>query len=318
MNGSTTVDHLAEPGAGSPAKDDIGTTEATRVDTSEQTSQQTDKGAGAADETPEEVSTGLVTAEEYARVKDDPAALRKALLKGFTQATQKTADVRKSLGSWADVKDAFDEDPATALKALAMQFGVDIREPEKKPGQTQAEAVRDAGEQAVEKLKTVLAKVGLDELAEELAPVLREIAEGVAGKAVEPFKAGQDQILDESAQREAAAVMETFAKSHPEWKAGNDVDKKMAALAKTMPVAKDDKTGKALISDTDYLENLYFLATKDTAISKAAQDAVDRMTRSAGEADGTRTTTTVAGDKVAKTPPNEAYQAAKRGEVWNG
>lgn len=307
---------------GSPATDDAARA-TTGVQDTTQTSQQTDPAAGATDDTaPEEVSSGLLSQAEYDKVKDDPAAFRKALLKGFTQKTQQLASDRKELGSWATIREAFQEDPLKALKGLAAQFDVEIRDPEKATAQGTAttQAVTDAGDQAVAKLKTVLTKVGLDEIADELSPIIREIAEAAAGKATEPYRSQQEQLIDESAQREANATLEAFGKSHPDWKPGNDVDKAMAVLSKKLPVARDEKTGKALMTDTEYLEHLHFLATKDTRIAEAAQAAVDRMTKSAAAA-AEGQTRTVAGTTVTKKAPanatfNDAAEAAKAGVRW--
>lgn len=323
---STAVldDHAAEATTGNPNPDDAGRT-TTRVEDPTHTSQQTDPAAGATTDTaPEEVSSGLISAEEYATVKDDPAAFRKALLKGFTQKTQQLAKERGELGDWVKIRDAVNEDHVAALTALAAQFGLEIRNPEADTSRgsttaTTTQVATDAGDQAVAKLKAALSKVGLDEIADELTPIIREIAEGAAGKANEPIRAHQEQLIEESAKREADATLDGFGKTHPDWKPGNDVDKAMARIAGQFEIKRDPKTGKALMSDTEYLDAVYFLATKDAQIAKAAQEAIDRMTTSAQAAE--RTTSSVAGDKVSKTPPkgakfDDAYQAAKRGERW--
>ncbi|HYE85952.1 MAG TPA: hypothetical protein VEA16_06335 [Vicinamibacterales bacterium] len=316
-------DPAAGTTSGNPHGDDPART-GTEVDTTTQTSQQTDTAAGATDDTaPEEVSSGLITAEEYARVKDDPAAFRKAILKGFTQKTQQLAKERGELGTWAEIREAFNEDPATALRVLGAQFGLEIRDPKATSdgGQTAtAQAATDAGDDAVAALKGALADAGLDDLAEKLAPAIRKIAEAAAGKATEPIRTHQEQLIEESAAREADATLSSFGEKHPDWKPGNEVDKAMAKLAAQVDIKRDPKTGKALMSDMEYLETLHFLATRDQQIAKGVKEHLDRMTTSAAAAaDGKAST--VAGDKVTKGPPknagfNDAYQAAKRGERW--
>lgn len=277
-----------------------------------QTSQQTDEAAGATDDTAEDIATELISQERYDALKDDPATLRKELNKAATQKFQQLAKERKALGNWAEIRDAFTEDAPAAIKALASQLGLEIRDPK---ADVVVAATTNAGDAAVDKLKEALGKVGLEELADTLGPVIREIAETAAGKATEPIKTHQEKLINESAERESKATLDAFGKQHPGWEKHEPA---MVALSKKFQPGVD-KDGKALMSETDYLEQLYFLVTKDQQIAKAAQDAIDRMTKGAAAAD--TTSTTVTGDKVTARPPGkggfrEAYAAAKRGERW--
>ena len=313
---SAVLDDAAATGTtGSQATDDTGTGDAA-VDTATQTSQQTDGTAGATDDTdPEEVSAGLISREDYDRTKDDPAAFRKAILKGFTQATQKTSAERKNLAAWSDIRDAFNEDAPTALKQLAEQFGFEIRDPKADDtSTTSTTAATNAGDEAVAELKEALSGVGLDELADKLAPVIRKIADKAAGAATEPLRTHQEKLIEESTQRETKATLDAFGKSHPDYKPGNAIDKAMAKLSKSLLPAEG-------MNELEYLDNLYVLATKDDMVKKAAQEAIDRMTKNAQTTDGKKAST-VTGDKVSTGRPagagfRQAAEVARRGERWD-
>lgn len=292
------------------------------VDTSvTQPTQEPAKPADASLDTGEEpLSTDLLSAEEYAKVKDHPAQLRKALNKAFTQKTQQLATQRKALGRWDKVRESYEKDAKATLAELAKQAGLEIRDPN---AEAASKATADAGNKAVDALKTVLAKAGLEELADDLAPVFRQIADEAAGKATAPVQQYQTELIKESIARESAAVLEAFGKTHPDWQ---EHEERMTELMAMFPLPMDPTTGKPKVPETEYLGTIYDLATKDAreartqaAIKKAADDAVERMRKAATEAEPR--THGVTGDKVVTSAParagfKQAAEAAKRGERW--
>lgn len=292
---------LDETTADSQTSDDVAT--------SDETQTPTDGDATAADEptVPEEVSSGLITEADYAKVKDDPTAFRKAILKGFTQKTQTIAAERKSLGAWGAIRDAITEDPKDGLSRLAREFGFEIHDPKAAAAAT---VTQTAGDEAETELRTVLAGVGLEEIADKLAPVMRKIAEGATGKTLEPLRTQQQQLIDESTQREAKAALDAFGAMHPDWK---EHETAMNALAEKHPAGKN-------VTAVEWMETLYFLATRESSIEKAAQAKIDKMTKAAGTAE--RRSSTVADARVSHGPPKhagfkEAAAAALRGERWD-
>jgi len=274
--------------------------------TSAQSSQQTDPAAGATTETaPEEVSSGLISAEDYASVRDDPAALKKALLKGYTQKTQQLAAQRNELGTWGQIADAFKENPAATLKALGAQMGLEIRDPQATAAATTAEA---KGDQMIAQMREKLEPLGLGDVADVLAPLIRDLATQAAGEAIEPLRAQATKLADESAQRETVAVLDAFGKKFPDWK---QYDKQMTDLSKKL-----QPNG---MNELEWMETLYHLVTREKSIAKATEAAIAKMTTSAQHAE--KPSSAVAGDKVTAKAPNgasfrSAFEAAKRGERW--
>lgn len=302
------------PDTDQAAGDDTGEVETT----DQETSQQTDEAAGATDDTAsDDAPTELISQERFDALKDDPAALRKELNKAATKKFQQLAAERKALGPWAQIKDAFAADHVAGLQQLASQFGLEVRDPK---AVADAAAATDAGDEAVAELKAALAEVGLEEVADKLAPVIRKIAESAAGKTTEPLRKHQEKLVEESTKREAEAMMAAFAKTHPEWKPGNAVDKKMAQLAKKFQPAVDDK-GQPTMSEAEYLDHLFDLATKEDSVKRLVAEAIDRMTKGALAAEDK--TPGVSGNRVAKTPPpnatfDDAAAAAAAGVRWSG
>lgn len=284
-------------------------------------SQESQKAGDATLETADESpSTDLLSAEEYAKVKDDPKQLQKALNKAFTQKTQQLASQRKALGSWDKVRESYGKDAKATLTELAKQAGLEIRDPKEEAAKA---TTVDAGKKAVEKVNAVLAKAGLEELSDELVAVFREIAEEAAGKATAPVRQHQDEVIRESIARESAAVLESFGKTHPDWQ---EHEEQMTDLMGKFPPPVDPTTGQRVMADADYLDHIYDLATRGLrdkrvtdATKKAADEAVERLRKSAANAEPR--TTGVTGDKVVTSAPakagfKQAAEAAKRGERW--
>jgi hypothetical protein len=298
---TATVETSASTDTSTQATEHAGATGATSDPI--QTSQQTDPAAGATTDTaPEEVSSGLVSAEDYAKVKDDPGALRKALLKGYTQKTQQLASQRNELGTWAQVREAYAHDPVATMKALAAQSGLEIRDPKAEAIQQTAQ---EQGDQLITKLRATLDPFGLGDAAEALAPVFRELATQAATSATEPIRKQNEQIVSESAQRESAAVIESFGKKYPDWKTH---EPKMVELSQKIQPAEG-------MDPLEWMEHLYTLAAKDSLIDRGIASALDKMKTSAQSGGASRT---VAGHHVAERPGKlpsfaEAYEAAKRG-----
>jgi hypothetical protein len=83
-----------------------------------------------------------------------------------------------------------------------------------------------------ETFRSVLASAGRDEIADELEPAIGAITEGaVHGEGTEPIWRHQAKQIEESAQRETQAALETFGTKRPNWK---DHEPAMVALSKKL------------------------------------------------------------------------------------
>jgi hypothetical protein len=257
--------------------------------------------------------TTLISDEEYARLatehKDDPAALRKALNTAFTTKLQKLADDRRGLEGWQEVIEGFESDLEGTLAELAEQQGYRLVKPDGETGPTTATTVaKDAVVEAVDAFKASLPEE-YKFLGEELGPAFKAMAENIAtaviAKHVGPLKAQADTLVERAATEQTTATMQAFGKAHPDWQTHEPA---MMALA-----GKLSPTG---MTELEYLDTLYYLATKETATATAASKAVERMVEAATKAEPKTESTPEA--RVRRAPRNptieEAFEAAKRGE----
>lgn len=272
--------------------------------------------ASTAKEPAETITDTLISDEEFERLKtthaDDPAALRKALNTAFTTKLQALATDRRALEGWTEIVQAFEEDPETALAELADQFGLTLTKADGAAGPTTATTVAKAAvTTAVDDFKNALPE-DYKFLGDELAPAFQKLAESIAQsvvtKHVEPLKAQAGTLVERAAREQTEQVMGSFTKAHPDWQTH---EAKMMAIGQRL-----QPNG---MSELEYLDTLYFLATKDSAASTAATKAIERMAEAAASAEpATRGTSE---SRVAHTPParptlDEAFSAARRGERW--
>lgn len=235
---------------------------------------------------------------------DDPVALRKALQGVFTKKTQALAEQRRAIEPYAEVLEAFEQDPHGTIRALARQHGLTIAEATQAVADaTQTSAVDDG----VAAFKAALGP-DLDFLADRLAPAAKAMAEAVARQLIDervaPLAEQQDTLLTRAATEQTNAIMQTFTQKRPDW--SQHEAKMMEIGSKLQPNGMDE---------IEYLDTLYLLATKDTAQGDAVKRTVERMVRGAQEAEGQ--TRRVPESQVTRTTTKpltfrEAYEEAKR------
>lgn len=247
----------------------------------------------------------LISDAEYqalvAKHPNDPGRVAKELKAVFTKKTQALAEQRKVLAPYADLIEAYEQDPVTVLRDLASQQGLRFADPE--PQATTQSIVDDA----VGAFRQALGPE-LDFLADKLAPAVQALAESVAGRVVTesvgPLADSQQSLLTRAAHEQTASVMQTFGTKHPDWP---QHEAKIVELgSKLHPQGMDE---------LEYLDLLYTLATKDVAAGETAKRAVAKMVRGAAEAEGK--TRSVPDSQVSKTTNKpltfrEAYEEAKR------
>jgi hypothetical protein len=255
--------------------------------------------AAVTDDTDDEDAGDLVTPEELARIKADPAlkALYKNLHKGFTTKTQKLAGAQQ-------LAQALQTDPVGTVQWLAQQAGLRLADQPKAPD------VREG-------MRAELANAVGDDLAERLLPVVEKIAGQVAQAQIGPIQQRLTMTEARGVEETAAVVQADFEKRHPDFK---QHEKKMMEVAQRFrPVPGADAS--------KYLDDLYTLATAERAAGKAAGDAVDRLVEATARG-GERPSSGTPGSRVTPGPPSgfekmskgdklrASLAAAKRGERW--
>lgn len=265
----------------------------------------------------------LVPQAEWEQLKADPEAAFARLNKAFTEKTQSLSQLKKSvqereqqLGAWAQLAQAFNEDPQATYRALGAHLGITVPAANQ-PTAPPTEAQVSAGDQAVVELRKSLEEFGLEALADKMAPVIRKIAEDTAGQRLRPIEENTSKLLTEAAQRELNIVMDQFTKKFPDWKQHETA---MHKLAQQIKPATDGQ-GRPIVSELDYLEQLYFLVNRENLVKAETQKAIQRMTAAAQSAQPTPGGR-VANNQVQSKAPSgatfrDAYEAAKRGESWD-
>lgn len=255
------------------------------------------------DEDEESDATELISKSRFDELKKDPEKLHKELLRAANKKFRDAAEIRKSASSYAGFISALEENPRAALKELAAKLGMTIE------GDTEAAVKKSSADAQAEVLDEVRKALGDDyaELADKLVPAVKAIVDRATQVALKPIVDKQEEIIRDSAMRSSAQAMEQFSKLRPDWKKHEPA---MVKLSQKLPPG-------AGMSESEYLDILYFQVTRDKSTGDAVRRTVNRMTKSAGESK--KTTGTVSKDKVAQRPTGtvsfkDAAAAAIRGE----
>jgi len=262
-------------------------------------------GTEAAD-TDTEDEVDLIGQEKFDSLKDDPAALRKELNRAATKKFQSLSKERKELEPYRDLIRGLDESPRDTLLAVARQFGLDLVDTKATKGKTEAEVA----ESLDTRINAVVAKsLGPEygDLADRLGPAIREVAKMVAGEQIQATEAKLGDVIADTAMREANQALESFGKKHPDWK---DHEEAMTTLSARMP------PGEGMDEGT-YLENLYYLVTRDGSEGDTTKKVIKRMAKSVQNSseEGSSVSSKNVSVASAKAPTfREAAAAAKRGE----
>lgn len=239
---------------------------------------------------------GVLSEAEFNRLKDNPVALRKALNRGFTRKMQELAPFRRFMNQ-------YNQNPQAAVAALAAGLGMQVgsgSKPESAPAASRLDGVKQKLEQKYGK-----------EVADNLFPLIKEVATAVAGEEVESVRAAQQQIQAAAAEANSKATLKAFEAKHPDWK---KYEPAMVKIARTLKVAEGADEG-------EYLEDLYTLAKSRSNGGSRVAGAIRRMAEKAGKP--TAKPTSVPGRRVSKGPTgrtptfDEAFEAASRGEVFD-
>ncbi len=271
-------------------------------DTSTQPTQQTEVADESQEATPPEDS--LLTPAELDSLSPKERAKAEKWQAKLTQKAQRLSAQEKEFQQWQPLVDGLRNDPQATIEAVAKQLGLTVA---KAQDPTKAE---------------VTAKVAkaLDALPEELRPLFepafenlkQEIMASFDGR-LRPIAEAQTAMLTEAAATETTATIEAFSSKYKDWKA---YEPKMIEIGqKFVPTA-------GAMSDFEYMETLYKLATVGISQAEQTKKVIERQNRSA-ESSEARSAGVQSKTVEHVLPPvgqgrslRAAYEAAKRGETW--
>jgi hypothetical protein len=261
------------------------------------TSQDSDTAADATTDTAntDDLPTQLLSEAEQDALNaiEDPAKRLKAFNRAWTQKTQRLATERKALAPFKALQESLDADGPGVIRQLAEKYGLEIRDPK---DTTATAAAEDVTAKVIAQVKAQLGP-DYEDLADRLGPAILDAAKTIVAEQTKPIQVRQEELIKESALRESTAVLESFTKTHPDWK---QFEPAMTALSQRLQPSVDAQ-GRATTTEAEYLDMLYTLVTKDRQVGEATKKVVARMEKSAAAA--TKDAPSVAADKVAQTPP---------------
>lgn len=245
--------------------------------------------------------------KRFDELKDDPAALLKEINRAATKKFQGISEQRKALEPYADFVRSYQKDPRAAAIELAESLGIEVKRP--KSVEASEKAVESLTDQINAKVREALGPEYSD-ISDKIGKAIHDAASLMVKEAVEPLKKGQETLISESAGREAQNALTVFGKTHPDWK---KFDKQMTELATKY------KPGEG-VSEQDYLDMLYTLASREGKEGDAVKRAAKRMNNSAkksGKGDRSVSATTVTKSPAGLPTFAESAAAARRGERFD-
>ncbi len=249
----------------------------------------------------------VISKAQFEALKGDPEKLLAEMNRGLTKKFQELASTRKALEPYSDFINSYQTNPREAAMALAEGLGIEVKRP--KSEEASKAAVKKIGDQINERVKEALGPE-YDDVAERISKAIQGAASLMVEEAIRPLKEGQDALINDSAAREAATALEAFSKRHPDWKKHE---------AKMTELSAKFKPGDGA-NEAEYLDHLYYLATKDGKEGDTAKRVAKRMTNSAKKSDTGRSlpNSAVSKSPVGKLPTfGEAAAAARRGERFD-
>ena len=262
-----------------------------------------------ADQPPEPTDdqNALLTPEELAALPPKQRANAEKWQAKLTKRAQDLSAQAKEFDDWKPLMTALRDNPDAAIEELAKRRGLTVA---KAPTQD----TRTVEATTAETIK---------ELPEEwqfLAPVFdafgKRLLESVRGE-IAPLQARQDALISDAVAAETEATIKGFEAKYPGW---TKFEPKMLELGKKFVPAAGAMT------DFEYMETLYKLATADVADAEKTKTVVARINKSAEAAepavgglpdksvDQVMPDTVRAMDSSARL--RAAHEAAKRGVRW--
>lgn len=244
-----TDDSTDEP-AEEAAEEESGETHTGDVEGEEQEEEQP-----AADDEPDAFDS--LTPEEIAAIKADPTLnkLRKSLMRGYTTKTQEHAQL-------VQLGQAYRQNPAGVLKAIADNLGFQILPPGQQP-QVQAQQAappQDPGQD--------LENLFGPQIGPKVRAVFEKWAETRIGAAVGPVQQTVGQVVSTSEQARMFSEEQAFKARHKD--VNPQIEQEIVALGNSGKIVPGD------MSPAEYLDTLY-----DVVMARRARVAAKGATRSA-------------------------------------
>lgn len=274
---------------------------------SDSDSPESDDDAEAEDTEPEE---DLLTPEQRASAKGNPAKLEKLLHRAFTQKTQRLAAERRTLTQKAAVIDMLSGEHGDLILAeLAAKRGMKLE----KPAAASQQSIVDSA------LATLEANGLNKEALQKVLPLMQAVAQAAQATAIDPLNARLKAFEERAAKSEMDNTVALFRSKYPDFERYKPA---MQKLIEAMPQGQG-------ISTFEYLVNIYKLAKPaGIATRKAVGKTLKRMEAGARAAGANRSAgkgTSVSGTKgrVERTlSPNasirEMWEEAEREEGGRG
>lgn len=227
-----------------------------------------------------------------------PEEMRRKMQAAYTQKTQRLAEGRKLL-------QALEQDPINTVRTLAKLANLPLVDPST---QTKAEQ-KETRDELEQKLTDALG----EESAKAVLPLVREITEGIVNDKLTPIQQHVDLEQARRAEVETNQVLEKFTEKRPDWK--QHEAKMMEIAAYVVP---------RNLSEVEYMDKLYLLATAEVREADAVKKAVSRVNSSVRDA-ATSQPSSASPSTVSPTPQKGknfdetlelAFKAAMRGERW--
>jgi hypothetical protein len=233
-----------------PAK---GATTPTTTETGSDQKVQAEASGGQETATDEEP---LISDEEFERLQDDPAELRKTLQTAFTQKTQKLAEARR-------LHQYLTERPEDTIRALAQARGIPLAEAKKEVAAAAETATQPTPEDL---LKVALSNALGEEDAERVLPAMKSYVDTM----VAPFRTASEQAQMAASEAESQAALKQFDEMYPGWRQHEPA---MQELAKHIQPHGLDRI--------HFLEVLYHGVNHGKAIGTEVNKIVNKMSKAA-------------------------------------
>lgn len=292
LEGTAHSETLDQPTASTSAEGDT----ASATQPSEQTAAQDRTDEGADEPASDEVKA------EFAKVGELltklPAPLQKEYRRAITQGFQRAAESGKRYEPYKQLIESLESDPVATIKALSERAGFLQPEP--------------PGKQQTDEVLSELSQIVGEEEAKRLAPAFEKLAKKVLESEIKPLKQHQDFVTAQMAREQAESITKAFRDKHPD---SVKYEAKMTQIAQTLK-----PNG---MSEPEYLEALYKLATYDVQSAEQTKKVVEKLNQSAQAAD--QVASGMNASRVSPTAPkfkdvDEALaasaEAARKGIAW--
>ena len=246
---------------------------------------------------PTDDDDALLTPDEVSKRSAKERTLYEKAQKNYTVKSQKMAADRKALEEWNPLIEGFKADPTATLEKVAKQLGF---------------TVAKAGSQDTKTAESA----DLPEYLSEIRPFIEARDKALEARIraeLEPVKKAHAEMAQEAVIADTESTIERFTAKYPEWKQHESKMLEFGAMLVPAPGSK--------MTDFEFMEKMHTLATSGIAEAEATKKVIAKMNKSAASSEDR--TSGIPKERVAHTMPpkdkrsfKDAWEAAKRGEVW--